>query len=187
MRQEVRGGECRRATVQERAPAEGKWGGREATAPPGHPREGAGKFFPLGCRQKGNYFNCGQPRSTKLHPRVSAWSLLPPSTCEAPHIDAVSLSRSFILRSLRLRRALSSSHPFFSLLRFVGEHIPPPCYYRLLPGFLHLHVYAAEARTRLSRRLDCQDLLPHRGISMLLENGYRCNRVYFMLPVIYER
>lgn len=41
-----------------------KGGGRERLHTPTGHREGAGKFFPLGCRQKGNYFNCGQPRST---------------------------------------------------------------------------------------------------------------------------
>lgn len=95
---------------------------RKRVAPRGYSREGAGKFFPLGCRQKGNYFNCGQPRSTKLHP-VFLLSLSPLSprplflsTCEAPHADSVSFFR-------RVSRTLSFSR-LFSLLHFVGEHIP---------------------------------------------------------------
>lgn len=60
---------CRRTTVQKRVVASRRCRGRKRrVAPWGYSREGAGKFFPLGCRQKGNYFNCGQPRSTKLHP-----------------------------------------------------------------------------------------------------------------------
>lgn len=37
--------------------------------PPSGGSNAPAKFFPLGCRQKGNYFNCGQPRSTNpFHP-----------------------------------------------------------------------------------------------------------------------
>lgn len=103
-----------------------RWGRRRRVAPRGYPREGAGKFFPLGCRQKGNYFNCGQPRSTKLHPvfllslsRSLSLSLscsLSTSTCETPHTDSVSFLR-------RVSCVIFLPRPF-SLLRFVGEHIP---------------------------------------------------------------
>lgn len=118
---------CRR-TVQERVAREEGEEGR--VAPRGYPREGAGKFFPLGCRQKGNYFNCGQPRSTKLHPVF----LLPPSLSLSPclsvslaHLPCPRVRLLTLIPSLSsaASRALSFSHPF-SLLRFVGEHIPPP-------------------------------------------------------------
>lgn len=117
---------CRRTTVQKRATARDgiEGGGKEEGAPRGYPREGAGKFFPLGCRQKGNYFNCGQPRSTKLHPMfllplslsLSLFCFLSSSTCETPHADSVSFLR-------RVSCVIFLPHPF-SLLRFVGEHIP---------------------------------------------------------------
>ena len=105
-------------------------GWRRKVAPRGYPREGAGKFFPLGCKQKGNYFNCGQPRSTKLHPMF----LLPLSTslCLCPSLALFPCPRVRLLTlilslSYAMSRVLSFPSPLsrlFSLLRFVGEHIP---------------------------------------------------------------
>jgi len=125
MCQEAREGGWRKATVQERAPVKGGQR-RGRIAPPGYPREGAGKFFPLGCRQKGNYFNCGQPRSTKLHPHVSAPSLLSPSTCEVPHTDPVSLSLF-----------LSSSFYRVCLARYLSPRVPSSLFYILSEGAFH--------------------------------------------------
>lgn len=124
MRQEARGA----GGVQERVAAgavgeERGWGRKRRVAPWGYPREGAGKFFPLGCRQKGNYFNCGQPRSTKLHP-----VFLLPLSVSVPLLLSLLVhmwdsSRWFCL-FLTPRLVCYLSPPPLSLLRFVGEHIP---------------------------------------------------------------
>lgn len=165
---------CRRS-VQERVAREEGEEGR--VAPRGYPREGAGKFFPLGCRQKGNYFNCGQPRSTKLHPVF----LLPPSLplslavplClpRSPSMSTCELLTLIPSLSSVASRALSFSHPF-SLLRFVGEHIPPPA--------------AASTATAGVSRLACV-YVPGRSLRASLESGslripppYREKTSYFI-------
>lgn len=127
MRQEARGAGGRRSRNEQRQEmAERGVGGRkEEGAPRGYPREGAGKFFPLGCRQKGNYFNCGQPRSTKLHPvfllPLSLCLCLPLAFSPRPRVRLLTLILSLSYAASPCVIFLPHS---FSLLRFVGEHIP---------------------------------------------------------------
>lgn len=133
MRQEARGA----GGVQERVAAgavgeERGWERKRRVAPWGYSREGAGKFFPLGCRQKGNYFNCGQPRSTKLHP-VSTPSLFLSLFCSlslspCPRVRLLTLILSL---SYAASRVLSFSPASFSFtFRRRAHSIPCRCYCR---------------------------------------------------------
>lgn len=88
---------------------------RKRVAPRGYPREGAGKFFPLGCKQKGNYFNCGQPRSTNPQPLSASRALSSPRVCDSQPSPSPSLSLLLVPHG--------KFHPL-PVLKFSTTHAP---------------------------------------------------------------
>lgn len=147
-----------------------RWGRRRRVAPRGYPREGAGKFFPLGCRQKGNYFNCGQPRSTKLHPvfllSLSLSLCLCPSLALFPR-PRVRLLTLILSLSYAVSRVLSfSPAPFLFYVSSESTFHPLAL---LLQGFLDLHafVYLAESLRTSPSGLDRQVLLSYHEILLM--------------------
>lgn len=146
---------------------------RKRVAPRGYPREGAGKFFPLGCKQKGNYFNCGQPRSTNPQPLSASRALSSPRVCDSQPSPSPSLSLLLVPHG--------KFHPL-PVLKFSTTHAPiyvRASAYARLPRWQDLPVSKRGEGSILSR------LCPFHLPSIARSNGLKKAETHlsFSLPL----